>query len=92
MSVIWKFGLKPNEGDSMIATIAMPSGAQVLTVQVQAGIPQIWAVVDPKAPIVERRFQVVGTGHPFEMKPSHKYLGTFQMHQGLFVYHLFEVI
>lgn len=91
MSVIWKFELKPNEGDSMVATIPMPAGAQVLTVQMQGVTPKIWALVDPAAPKTDRQFQVAGTGHPVNLRPGAKYLGTFQMNDGTFVFHVFEI-
>lgn len=90
--VIWKFDLKPNEGDEMVAVVNMPVGAQVLTVQMQYGEPRLWALVDPNAPKADRRFQVVGTGHKFNPKPSAHYLGTFQMQSGAFVFHVFEVV
>lgn len=90
--VIWKFDLKPNEGDEMVVVVNMPVGAQVLTVQMQHDKPRLWALVDPEAPRADRRFQVVGTGHKFNPKPSAHYLGTFQMQSGAFVFHVFEVL
>lgn len=94
--VVWKYELKPNEGDSLLVTLLMPKGAQVLTVQMQGATPQIWALVDPNAPKEVREFQVVGTGHTFEPRACLKYLGTFQLENGAFmsptfVFHVFEV-
>ena len=61
-------------------TIAMPVDAQILTVQMQNNVACIWALVDPDAPLIERRFRWAGTGH--EIKEDIKdlwYIGTFQL-------------
>jgi hypothetical protein len=86
MQTIWKFAL-PVEDEPLIR---MPIGAKVLTVQSQGGYPCLWALVDPAAANEDRRFRVVGTGHPFAEADAHAYLGTFQMHSGSLVFHLFE--
>jgi hypothetical protein len=72
--------------------IPMPRGAELLTVQVQRGIPCLWARVDTTEPRTSRRFRIFGTGH--EM-PSYdawngQYVGTFQMEGGALVWHLYE--
>lgn len=91
MKTVWKYDLSPNDGDSMRVHIEMPVGAQVLTAQMQHSKPQLWVLVDPNASKELRSFQVVGTGHPFEPAPTARYVNTFQMQGGLFVFHLFEV-
>jgi hypothetical protein len=68
--------------------VAMQQDAQILCVQVQHGHPCIWAIVDPEAPRVERRLAVRGTGHP--LGDVGLYIGTFQVHSGSLVFHLFE--
>lgn len=71
--------------------IAMPTGATILTVQVQGETPCIWAIVDPEQPIIVRHFRVFGTGHPLDIEPTlSRYIGTFQLVCGRFVGHLFE--
>jgi len=84
-SEIWKYGLaltaEPIE-------ISMPADAELLQVQDQGGTITIWAVVEPKAARVMRRFRIVGTGHAFDVEPL-EYLGTVQ--QGAYVWHVFEV-
>lgn len=92
MSVIWKFELQPDGGDNTVVTLFMPAGAQVLTVQMQGVTPKIWALVDPAAPKEVREFQVVPTGLLFEARACLKYLGTFQLNDGTFVFHVFEVL
>jgi hypothetical protein len=49
---IWKWGINPTNDGS----ISMPKGAELLSIQVQRGIPCIWALVDPAAEKEERRF------------------------------------
>lgn len=83
---IWKFELPVEDEPS----VRMPLGAEVLTVQTQAGKPCLWALVDPAAPKHDRRFRIVGTGHPFDDADAHRYIGTFQMHGGALVFHVFE--
>ncbi len=57
----------------------------------QDGTPCLWAVCDPNAQLVERRFDTFGTGWNFEFDPTHLlYIGTYQI--GSFVWHLFERI
>jgi len=81
---VWKFSL-PATGTF---ELEMPVGARVLAVQTQNHSPFMWALVDPDAPKEQRRFRIVGTGHPAHDEP---YLGTFQLQGGSFVFHLFEV-
>ena len=80
---IWKFPLQPD------ASIEIPKGAQLLTVQAQRDEPQLWAMVDPSAPKETRRFKTFGTGHEITEDPG-AYVATFQMHGGSLVFHVFE--
>jgi len=68
----------------------MPEDAEVLTVQVQHGVPCIWATVDPNKPKLPRGFFVRGTGHELGLAESAKYVGTFQIELGGLVFHLFD--
>ena len=86
MLTIWKFPLRVDDD----VRVPMPRGAQVLAVQEQHGAPCIWALVDPEAQKDLRHFRIVGTGHPFEEADAYRHLGTFQMHGGALVFHLFE--
>lgn len=70
-------------------TLMLPKGAQLLTAQVQHGIPRVWALVDPTAPAEPRRLYVYGTGHPTQ-SGSQRYLGTMQLSGGMLVFHVFE--
>lgn len=82
---IWKYPVEM----AGLFTIAMPQGAHVLTVQTQGNAPQLWALVDPKQPVEPRRFLMLGTGHDISYQPG-RYIGTFQVDGGTFVFHVFE--
>jgi len=81
MKQIWKFRLNN--------TIQMPMDAKILTVQMQDGEPNIWAMVDTQNELESRTFTIVGTGNPFDDTDT-KYIGTFQ--EPPFVWHLFEIV
>jgi hypothetical protein len=73
--------------------IDLPEGAKVLTFQAQNEVPCIWALVDPNAAKVPRRFRLAGTGHLIQHdEKSLRYVGTAQFHEGALVFHLFEVL
>ena len=84
---IWKYTISPKE------SLAMPKGAEVLTVQTQNGDICLWALVDPQNKLEERYFEVYGTGHDIycDMGIERKYIGTVQLNNGL-VFHVFERI
>lgn len=86
MKTIWKYPL-PTAG---APSLYMPAGAQILSLQVQGGVPCLWALVDPSRTQETRFFHIVGTGHELADNPG-IYVGTFQVEGGEFVFHLFEV-
>jgi hypothetical protein len=92
MRKVWKYGV---QWPADAFDLAMPEGAEVLTVQVQENGDSrlaavcLWALVDPDAPQTVRRFRVVGTGHPVE-GGALAYAGTFQLASGALVFHVFE--
>lgn len=69
-------------------TIRMPSEAEILCVQMQNGVPHLWAIVDTNNAEEERRFNIYGTGWPRQPLSKSQYIGTFQ--DPPFVWHLFE--
>ncbi len=75
-------------------SISMPKNAWILTVQVQKGLLQIWAMVDTNETQEENReFSVVTTGEQFNTyNQDYNYIGTFQTENGNFVGHLFEIV
>ena len=90
MKTIWKFELTIDGKQ----TISIPAGATILTIQIQNGIPCLWALVDPSTEEKEHRvIQIIGTGHPIKENDfwrSYKYISTFQFMNGALVLHAFE--
>lgn len=86
MKTIWKYEIFPE------ATIEMPVGSKILDVQVQFDKPCIWVLVNSDVTVkkVKRRFICYGTGHSIPDYPG-EFIGTFQLHGGGLVFHLFEV-
>ena len=95
---IWKFELDIVDSQVML----MPRGAKILTVQTQLVVepqdhnhvePHIWALVDPQTELVGHGFLVAGTGHTIDTKDaiSGEYVGTFQMHGGALIWHVFDM-
>jgi hypothetical protein len=70
--------------------VELPTGAEILTLDVQNGLPMIWALVDTDKGIDPKEFRVVGTGESLPPDTNRDtYIGTWQL--GPFVWHLFEV-
>ncbi len=87
---IWKFEIETTDRQ----IVEMPIGAKILTVQTQNGCPCLWAVVNPDAKKVLRGIEVFGTGHPMPAVEGERreYIGTYQLSNGMFIFHVFEVI
>lgn len=86
--VIWKFPF-PVQDD---ITIEMPAFAEILHVDVQNGVPTLWAIVDPQHVNDKRTFHLYGTGHEMHIDTNEKHIGSFLMYDGSLVFHLFEVL
>ncbi len=70
-------------------TIILPKGADILTIQTQFNNPQLWALVDQNETEKEKRYIEIyenGEGICYDRK----YLGTYQLDDGNFVFHVFE--
>lgn len=67
----------------------LPTGSEILSVQMQGEQLQLWALVDER--LSEKwatEIVIVGTGHPVpEVK---EFINTFQMSGGALVFHVFE--
>ena len=81
---IWKFPVAVGR-----RTQLMPTGAEILSVQVQRGAPQMWALVDTHKPSEAREFAVYGTGQPVPKDPG-RFIDTFQVADGDLIFHIFE--
>lgn len=99
MKTIHKYSLDVTDKQ----TIEIPSGSQILTVQIQSIYshnhqrpmeqPCIWVLVTTENKPIKRKFRVFGTGQPIaDFGVRLVYIGTFQMQGGNLVFHLFEEI
>lgn len=83
---IWKWEIPVTDRQ----TVAMPAGAKILDVQMQHDACCIWALCDPTMPAELRHIAMYGTGHPITGE-SGEYIASFQMAQGMLVFHAFEL-
>jgi hypothetical protein len=87
MKTVWKYELSSDD----YLSIDLPICSKPLSVQEQYGVPQLWILVDPNENVFEtRKFRFCGTGHPIK-ESNIEFIGTFQLYQGSFVGHLFEI-
>ena len=84
---IWKWTLEIADRQQL----PMPKGAKLLTVQIQHGLAQLWALVDEKAPIIDRTIATYGTGNPLPDGYLGEYIGTYQISGGALVFHVFDI-
>jgi hypothetical protein len=84
--VIWKFPLRTTD----VQTVEVPSDHEILTIQIQNGIPCMWVLVSPDAPMIKIVIEIFGTGNPVE-KGLRKYIGTYQI-KGPLVFHCFQFL
>lgn len=89
MKTIWKFPFSGRPGQMI--SHSMPKGAKILDVQLQEGIPMLWALVEKDAPQERRSFTLLGTGWdlPPELDGHLVHISTIQ--DGPFAWHAFEV-
>lgn len=83
---IYKYRCRVRDG---AFCIELPETAQVLSVQLQGGVPHLWVILSPREPNVNRWFRWYGTGERIEVREGPAYVGTVQIDS--FVWHLFEV-
>lgn len=78
---IYKYEISPT-GKRM----ALPAGAELLTVGIQGSEAVLWARVSPDATKVVRRIVAIPTGA--EAPEGYRYVGTFHMRE--LVFHVFD--
>lgn len=84
---IWKYAINPDE-----TQLDIPRSATLLSVQVQHGSVQLWALVDPGRPTEGRRVVVYRTGHPIPDDLNLRFIATFQLEGGKLIFHAFELV
>lgn len=86
MTTIWKYPLEVKDE----LTVRMPRGARPLCVQVQNGVPCLWALVDSDASDPEDvRLAWRGTGHDCAGLTVREYVGSVQLFGEKLIFHLF---
>ena len=85
MKTIWKYQLR-----HLVTVLDMPSGAEILTVQMQGEDLCIWALVDPSQPNEARQFHVYPTGAIEAPDSAECYVGTVMNLNDSQVWHVFE--
>jgi hypothetical protein len=83
MKVIYKYELK--------SEVLLPKDAMVLKAGMQGNGMFIWVLVDPNEKThIQRTFEVIGTGHPFDYgRMEYRFVDT--IFDGPFVWHIWEV-
>lgn len=84
MKAIWKFPVQPGR-----FTLELPIEARFRALQVQHGQPMMWLEVDPHGLREAITFRVIPTGVEFD-EAGLRYLGTFQVHEGNLVFHVYS--
>ncbi len=85
--IIYKYQLPiADEGTASIHGIFEP-----LSLQVQHGVPTLWAGVDKDSKLFDVRYRVFGTGHLVTGIDAMTYLGTVQVASGLVFHYWMDV-
>ncbi len=87
MYTIYKYEIQIDDNFSL----KIPKESEILSFQTQHGTPYIWAKVNPENTTEERKFRLIGTGHPIKEK-NLSFIGAIQLHQGTLIFHLFEIL
>ena len=73
-------------------TLQMHAGAAVVSVAMQGGKPQLWALSDRDAPVVEHSFVTIETGKELPEEIGDRlFVGTFLSPSEKLSFHLFDV-
>ena len=84
MKTIWKYGIP-----ARVTVLDMPSGAEILTIQMQGADLCLWALVDPAQSTETRKFHAYRTGDTAP-DSAERYVGTALASDGSRVWHVFE--
>jgi hypothetical protein len=90
MRTIHKYRLQVPD-DIREASLIMPQGARMLSVQEQQNRIMLWAEVDTERPPATYRFSIYGTGHPIDEDNPGRYIGTVLQMGGNLVWHIFDL-
>jgi len=87
MGTIYKYELSSHRETEL----RLPVGADILRVDIQENTTCLWAIVEPDAPKEVRVIEVFGTGHAMP-NANRKFINTFLVAGGEYVFHAFERI
>lgn len=86
---IYKYNIEIDDTFELL----LPKGAKILSIQVQRNKQKIWALVDTDNKLEKRKFVMYGTGYTIKENTNNlNHIGTFQMHMGELILHVFEII
>lgn len=85
ISKVFKYTLHPRE-----LSVEMPVGATIIYVASQRDQICVWAQIDPSAVKETVEFAIFGTGHEIYDSENLEYLGSVQIHQGEFIFHVYK--
>jgi hypothetical protein len=85
MKKVYKYPLQPTDKQM----IPLPKDAKIIHLDVQRGIPCIWALVDPDLPLEPIMIYTYGTGHEIN-EEGLLYIGSYQLLGGDIVFHAFR--
>lgn len=89
--VVWKFPLRdPHQAQVEPFSVLLPEGASILSLQIQGGMPTLWAEVIAANARKPRAFAWLPTGLEFESCET-TYIGSLQWAGGALVYHLYAL-
>jgi hypothetical protein len=88
MRQIFKYQLEVKKWQTLI----LPVSFKPLTLQVQAGVPCMWAEVETTEETASFTFGMFPTGHIELPNSEMKYLGTVQMGNGSLVFHYYLIL
>ena len=74
-----------------VSTVDLPIGSQILSAVEQAETIVMYAIVNTEITDTQKvTIRIIGTGNPIEESMSEfKFIGTVNMHKGLFIWHVF---
>lgn len=87
-AAVYKTAITSDMRDCGRAELRLPKGASPLSLHMQFGYPTVWWMVDPEAEVVKHSVVVVPTGARFDPRVG-SYVGSWQEHGGILVWHLF---
>lgn len=89
MLQIHKYGLTPMAPYGTSEMVSLPDCAEILSLQLQRGVPVIWARVDIDKPKRRRLVYVYHTGSNCDGSLHMDYLGSIQYEEGTYILHYF---